>query len=181
MSRANEIEKRCEGKAVRIFSARNETQTVSFVETYRNCGRKSCIRCRVKRARPHGPYWNLNFTDENGKPRTLYVGRNLPALAHRFSKVSYADVLRYHEENETSKAAIGRQQEQIKKMRNTIEELYEQIRILSRPSRKKTSERAEKFFKQLALKYHPDRTRGSFFSAEDVMKDINQLFDLARI
>lgn len=153
---------------------------MSFVETYRNCGRKSCIRCRDKKSRHHGPYWNFNYADENGKTRTIYVGSKLPEIVYRLAKVSFADVLHYHEETGRLKASVERYLEERRNLKRQIEELYEQIRILNLPSQKKTAIRAEKFFKQLVLKYHPDRKQHATFTADDVMKDINQLFHLVR-
>lgn len=174
MQKAEKIQEICNGKTVRIFSARKDHQTVSFVETYRNCGKKSCIRCRNKDARPHGPYWNLNYPDENGKTRTVYVGRKLPELAQKHLKVSFADVVHYYSENESQKKTIQRYQEDIGQLRIQMERLFEELRSFRRNKRKLSSS-AEKFFRNLVQKYHPDRNAKKVFPAEDVMKDINQL------
>ena len=175
MTHSNKIEQILRGKTVRIFSARADKNTVSFVETYRNCGKKSCVRCRDKEARPHGPYWNLNYSDENGKLQSLYIGRKLPSFAHNHHKVSFADVARYYTENENQKKSISRYQEEVRQLKTELIRLFEELRILRRRSTKKTSVRAERFFRNLVLKYHPDRNAARRFDAEDVMKDINQL------
>jgi hypothetical protein len=174
MQSAEKIAEICNGKSIRIFGARDERLAVSFVETYRNCGKKSCIRCRNKEARPHGPYWNLNYPDENGKIRTVYVGRKLPELAQKHLKISFADVIHYYSENESQKKSIQRYQEEIKHLRIQIQHLFEELRSFRR-TRGKSSSAAEKFFRNLVQKYHPDRNAKQVFQAEDVMKDINQL------
>lgn len=42
-------------------------------ETVR-CGKPNCSRC------PHGPYWYA-YWKENGRTRSRYIGRSLPAVA----------------------------------------------------------------------------------------------------
>jgi hypothetical protein len=174
MQRAERIQEICDGKSIRIFSARDEQLTVSFVETFRNCGKKSCIRCRDKEARPHGPYWNLNYPDETGKIRTVYVGRKLPELAQKNLKVSFADVIRYYSENENQKKSIERYQQEIRTLQIQLQNLFQELGSLRR-NRRKSSTSADKFFRSLVQKYHPDRNATQVFLAEDVMKDINQL------
>src|SRR5262249_4494923 len=176
MAKREDIEKICEGKAVRIFGARTDRNTVSFVESYRNCGRKSCLRCRDRKNRPHGPYWNLNYPDSRGRTRTIYVGRKLPALTNKQLKVSFAEVYRYFQEVEEQKETIARHHEEVRRLKREIEALYEQMRQMRRSDRKRSSTRADKFFRQLVLKYHPDRPHSRHFTADDVMKDINQLY-----
>src|SRR5437867_2038801 len=132
MQRAERIQEICDGKSIRIFSARKERIAVSFVETFRNCGKKSCIRCRDKEARPHGPYWNLNYPDETGKIRTVYVGRKLPELAQKHLKVSFADVVQYYSENENQKKWIERYQQEIRTLRVQVQSLFQELGSLRR-------------------------------------------------
>lgn len=60
--------------------------------TYRQqfvcCGKPKCGKCRgVNFA--HGPYWYAEWAGANGKIRTRYVGRTLPAgVAERVAKES---------------------------------------------------------------------------------------------
>jgi hypothetical protein len=46
--------------------------SVSFRQQSVRCGKPTCTRC------PHGPYWYACWR-EDGKVRTRYVGRTLPA------------------------------------------------------------------------------------------------------
>lgn len=170
------IEKIISGKNVRIFSARDDSDNVSFVESYRNCGKKSCRKCRNKRNRPHGPYWNLNYTDENGKIRTLYVGKLLPDLAVKHGKLLFSDVVRFYQENESHKASLAKYQAEVLHLRKEVERLFEEIRSMRRSSGRMPSGKSEKIYKQLVLKYHPDRNSENTFSAEEIMKDVNQLY-----
>ena len=170
------IEKICKGKDVRIFSALGERDSVSFVESFRNCGKKSCSKCKNRRNRPHGPYWNLNYLDEKGKVRTVYVGKNLPETAIQHGKLLFSDVIRYHQESESSKASIAKYRAENLHLKREIERLFEELRSIRRSNRKKPPLKSEKIYKQLVLKYHPDRNAEESFPAEEVMKDINQLY-----
>jgi len=170
------IEKICKGKDVRIFSARTESESVTFVESYRNCGRRSCHKCRVKGGRPHGPYWNMNYADEKGKMRTLYVGKKLPGLAFKHGKLLFSDVVRFYEDSETHKATIAKYHAEIVHLRKELERLFEELRSAKRSARNNPAGKAEKIYRQLVLKYHPDRNSERFIQAEEVMKDINQLY-----
>src|SRR5262245_53945137 len=96
----------CEGKEIRIFSSRQSApKSVTFVETYRNCGSKSCMGCKDRTKKPHGPYWNLNFSDERGKLRSMYVGKKLPDFLPASHKVLFADIHRYERLNEDFREA----------------------------------------------------------------------------
>ena len=176
MNISEKIEKICKGKNVRIFSARTDEDSVTFVESYRNCGKRSCHKCRAKGQRPHGPYWNMNYTDEKGKPRTLYVGKKLPALAFKHGNLLFSDVVRFYEDSEANKATIGKYSAEISHLRKEVERLFEELRSMKRSSRIKPVGRAEKIYKQLVVKYHPDRNAERVIDAEEVMKDINQLY-----
>jgi hypothetical protein len=58
--------------------ARIEAQMGSITfrfETVR-CGKQNCSRC------PHGPYWYA-YWKENGRTRSRYIGRTLPAPARQ--------------------------------------------------------------------------------------------------
>ncbi len=58
--------------------ARMEAQVGSITfrfETVR-CGKENCSRC------PHGPYWYA-YWKENGRTRSRYIGRTLPAVARQ--------------------------------------------------------------------------------------------------
>ena len=58
--------------------ARMEAQIGSITfrfETVR-CGKENCSRC------PHGPYWYA-YWKENGRTRSRYIGRTLPAAARK--------------------------------------------------------------------------------------------------
>ena len=171
------IEKICKGKNVRIFSSvDNPVKSVTFVESYRNCGKKSCRRCKNKSARTHGPYWNLNYTDELGKMRTVYVGKKLPSFAFPHGKLLFSDVVRFYEENEAQKESLAKYRAETLQLKKEVERLFEELRSAKRSSRSKAPARAEKTYKQLVLKYHPDRNAGKSFGAEEVMKDVNQLY-----
>jgi len=178
MEKREKIDRICAGKTIRIFSARPDLNTVSFVETYRNCGKRSCVRCRDKRQRPHGPYWNLNYTDEHGKPGTLYIGRLLPEIARKHSKVLFSDVMEFYKERDRHEESVSRYRTQIGNLKLEIERLYEELRSAQRFQRKNITGKAQKFFRQLVSKYHPDRHGERTFLAEDVMKDLNQLIQL---
>jgi len=170
------VEKICKGKNVRIFSARVDTENVSFVESYRNCGKKSCQKCKSRRIRPHGPYWNLNYTDEKGKARTIYVGKKLPDVAIQHGKLLFSDVVRYYQERESNSAALLKYRTENLHLKKEIERLFEELRSIRRSSSKKPSLKSEKIYKQLVVKYHPDRNAEKSFSAEEIMKDVNQLY-----
>jgi uncharacterized protein DUF6788/DnaJ-like protein len=170
------IEKICKGKNVRIFSARTDLDSVTFVESFRNCGKRSCHKCRIKGRRPHGPYWNMNYLDEKGKARTLYVGKTLPDFAFKHGKLLFSDVVRFYQDSEMNKAAIARYQAEILHLRKEVERLFEEVRSIKRTSKMKPAGKAEKIYKQLVVKYHPDRNAERFIEAEEVMKDINQLY-----
>jgi hypothetical protein len=170
------IERICKGKNVRIFSAQTEEESVTFVESYRNCGKRSCHRCRNKGHRPHGPYWNMNYADEKGKIRTMYVGKNLPDLAFKHGKLLFSDVVRFYRDSETSKATIAKYHAEVIHLRKEVERLFEELRAMRRSSRAKPSGKGEKIYKQLVVKYHPDRNSNRLIEAEEVMKDINQLY-----
>ena len=60
-----------------------------------------------------------------------------------------------------------------------IESLYEELRISKKQARK-SGATPDKLFRELVNKYHPDRHRGTTFTAEDVMKDINRLWQKMR-
>jgi DnaJ domain/Family of unknown function (DUF6788) len=166
----------CKGKNVRVFSASDDRESVSFVESYRNCGKKSCHKCRITRNRPHGPYWNMNFADEKGKMRTLYVGKKLPDLAIQHGKLLFSDVVRFYQESESQKATIAKYHSEVLHLRKEVERLFEELRSMKRSSRNVPSGKADKIYKQLVLKYHPDRNSDKSFDAEEVMKDVNQLY-----
>lgn len=177
MKNFEKIEKICRGKNIRIFSSlQKDLHSVSFVETYRNCGKRSCRKCKNKAHRPHGPYWNLNYTDDGGTSRTLYVGKNLPAVAFKHGKLLFSDVVRFYQESETNKEALARYRAQTLHLKREVERLFEELRSARRFSRARPSGRAEKTYKQLVLKYHPDRNADKNFHAEEVMKDLNQLY-----
>ena len=175
MKNFEKIEKICKGKNVRIFSAR-DPESVSFVESYRNCGKRACKKCKNRSERPHGPYWNLNYKDENGRVRTLYVGQKLPDIAFNHGKLLFSDVIRFYQENEAHKETLGRYRLEAIQMKREMERLFEELRSARRSARAKPSGRAEKIYKQLVLKYHPDRNAHQAFAAEEVMKDLNQLY-----
>ncbi len=176
MNRNERIRRICDGKEIRLFAARPAgPQSVTFIETYRNCGRKSCRLCKDGRKRPHGPYWNLNFTDERGKTRTAYVGKRLPDFLPGSHKVLFADVQRFWRLNDEYREANLRHRMEVERLKKEMEVLYEELRIARRHSRK-TSGSPEKLFRELVNKYHPDRHRGTTFAAEEVMKDINRLW-----
>jgi hypothetical protein len=54
----------------------NEAQVGSITFRYETvrCGKENCSRC------PHGPYWYA-YWKENGRTRSRYIGRTLPAVA----------------------------------------------------------------------------------------------------
>lgn len=176
MKNFEKIEKVCRGKNVRIFSVREDRESVTFVESYRNCGRAACSRCKDKSQRPHGPYWNLNYTNEKGKITTMYVGRKLPEIAFKHGKLLFSDVVRFYQENESQKESIARYRAETFRLKKELERLFEELRNARRVSRKMPPYRAEKIYKQLVVKYHPDRNAHKSFEAEEVMKDLNQLY-----
>jgi hypothetical protein len=45
---------------------------VSYRQQLVKCGKRGCTRC------PHGPYW-YQYWREDGRLRSRYVGKNLPA------------------------------------------------------------------------------------------------------
>ncbi len=55
---------------------RMEKQVGSLTFRYETvrCGKENCSRC------PHGPYWYA-YWKENGRTRSRYIGRTLPAVA----------------------------------------------------------------------------------------------------
>jgi hypothetical protein len=177
MKNFEKIEKICKGKDIRIFSARPEVaESVSFVESYRNCGKRSCQKCKNPRNRPHGPYWNLNYDDGKGRTRTMYIGRKLPDVAFKHGKLLFSDVVRFYRENEMQKESLARYRSETLHLKRELERLFEELRSARRVSRSRPSARAEKIYKQLVGKYHPDRNAHRSFEAEEVMKDINQLY-----
>ena len=57
---------------------------------------KNCQACKDKKKRPHGPYWNLNYTDERGRMQTAYVGKKLPDFvsgSHKVAICRYSTIL----------------------------------------------------------------------------------------
>lgn len=58
--------------------ARMEAQIGSITFRYETvrCGKQNCSRC------PHGPYWYA-YWKENGRTRSRYIGRTLPAAARK--------------------------------------------------------------------------------------------------
>lgn len=62
--------------------ARIDAQIGSITFRYETvrCGKENCSRC------PHGPYWYA-YWKENGRTRSRYIGRTLPAAARQ----SYED------------------------------------------------------------------------------------------
>ena len=170
----------CDGKEVRLFASRQAApKSVTFIETYRNCGRKNCVGCQDRNNRPHGPYWNLNYTDDRGKMRSMYVGKKLPDFLPGSYKVTFADIQRYWRLTEEYREANLRHRLEVQRLRKEIETLYEELRISKRHGRK-TAGSPEKIFRELVNKYHPDRHRGKMFAAEDVMKDINRLWQKSK-
>ena len=176
MKNFEKVEKICKGKDIRIFSARENRESVSFVESYRNCGKRACKKCKSRSERPHGPYWNLNYKDEKGRVRTLYVGQKLPGIAFKHGKLLFSDVIRFYQENEAQKETLGRYRMETIQLKREMERLFEELRSVRRSARARPSGKAEKVYKQLVLKYHPDRNAGQSFAAEEVMKDLNQLY-----
>src|ERR1041384_936614 len=148
MTNKEKIQKICTGKSLRVFSSQTDDPSVTFVESYRNCGKKKCSRCRKKSGRPHGPYWTLNYTDDGGRIRTMYVGKELPEIAHH-PAVSFADVIRFYREGKSNRETIGRYQEELKRSKKEIERLFEELTSLRKASRQKAPQRAEKFFRHL--------------------------------
>jgi Family of unknown function (DUF6788) len=171
----------CDGKDIRLFASRQSAaKSVTFVETYRNCGRKSCVACKDGDKRPHGPYWNLNYTDDRGKLRSLYVGKKLPDFLPSHHRVTFADVQRFSKLTEEYREANLRHRAEVHRLKAQIETLFEELRISKRHVRKPAAGSPEKIFRELVNKYHPDRHRGKTFTAEDVMKDINRLWQKAK-
>ena len=70
---------------------RMEKQVGSITFRYETvrCGKENCSRC------PHGPYWYA-YWKENGRTRSRYIGRLLPAMARQ----SYEDKRRARLEKE---------------------------------------------------------------------------------
>ena len=46
---------------------------VRYRAEMRRCGKPLCNQC------PHGPYWFARYTDDRGKRRVVYIGRELPS------------------------------------------------------------------------------------------------------
>ena len=180
LNKKERLQRICEGKEVRIFAARPpDIHTVTFVEAFRNCGRNNCQACKDKKKRPHGPYWNLNYADERGRMKTAYVGKKLPDFVSGSHKVLFADVQRYWKLNEEYRESNIRHRMETQRLKLQIESLYEELRISKKQARK-SGATPDKLFRELVNKYHPDRHRGTTFTAEDVMKDINRLWQKMR-
>ncbi len=118
----------------------------------------------------------MNYTDEKGKVRTMYVGRKLPDLAFKHGKLLFSDVVRFYRENETQKETLARYRAETLQLKREVERLFEELRSARRSTRLRPSGRAEKIYKQMVVKYHPDRNADKSFHAEEVMKDVNQLY-----
>lgn len=72
------LDRRAGQNAEHATPARLEAQMGSITfrfETVR-CGKENCSRC------PHGPYWYA-YWKENGRTRSRYIGRTLPAPARQ--------------------------------------------------------------------------------------------------
>jgi DnaJ-class molecular chaperone len=109
----------------------------------------------------------------------MYVGKKLPDFLPGHHKVTFADVQRYWRLNEDYREANLRHRAEVHRLKKEIETLYEELRISKRHGRKAAGS-PEKIFRELVNKYHPDRHRGKMFSAEDIMKDINRLWQKAK-
>jgi DnaJ-class molecular chaperone len=109
----------------------------------------------------------------------MYVGKKLPDFLPGHHKVTFADVHRYWKLNEEYREANLRHRAELQRLKTEIETLYEELRISKRQGRK-TAGSPEKIFRELVNKYHPDRHRGKLFTAEDVMKDINRLWQKSK-
>ncbi|HSE42723.1 MAG TPA: DUF6788 family protein [Acidobacteriota bacterium] len=180
LTKKERLQRICEGKEIRLFAAKPvDKSSVTLVEAFRNCGRKNCRLCKDKKKRPHGPYWNLNYTDEHGRMRTLYVGKKLPDFISSTHKVLFADIHRYWRLNEDFREANIRHRMEVQRLKSEIETLYEQLRISKKHARR-SGAAPDKIFRELVNKYHPDRHHGRTFTAEDVMKDINRLWQKIR-
>jgi DnaJ-class molecular chaperone len=68
---------------------------------------------------------------------------------------------------------------EVQRLKSEIETLYEQLRISKKHARR-SGAAPDKIFRELVNKYHPDRHHGRTFTAEDVMKDINRLWQKIR-
>ena len=74
------------------------------------------------------------------------------------------------------KESLARNNAETLRLRKEVERLFEELRSARRSTRIKPTGRAEKVYKQLVMKYHPDRNAEKSFHAEEVMKDVNQLY-----
>jgi hypothetical protein len=106
----------------------------------------------------------------------MYVGRKLPEIAFKHGKLLFSDVVRFYQENESQKESIARYRAETFRLKKELERLFEELRNARRVSRKMPPYRGEKIYKQLVVKYHPDRNAHKSFEAEEVMKDLNQLY-----
>jgi hypothetical protein len=59
-----------EGPEFREAAPRGEAKVTYRLEHVR-CGKRGCTRC------PHGPYWYA-YWREDGRPKSRYIGKNLP-------------------------------------------------------------------------------------------------------
>jgi predicted ATPase/DNA-binding SARP family transcriptional activator len=65
---------------------------ITYRQQYRRCGKKSCSRCAPGQP-GHGPYWYASWW-ENGRQRTSYVGKDLPADVDAIPASTSPDMLR---------------------------------------------------------------------------------------
>lgn len=91
-------------------------------------------------------------------------------------KVSFADVQRFYDLQDVHQEMLHRFNADKERLRKEIERLYEDLRLAQKAARRGVHASSDKTFKELVNKYHPDRHPGKMFSAEDVMKDINRLY-----
>jgi DnaJ-domain-containing protein 1 len=110
----------------------------------------------------------------------MYVGKKLPDFLPSHHRVTFADVQRYSKLTEEYREANLRHRAEVHRLKAQIETLFEELRISKRHVRKPAAGSPEKIFRELVNKYHPDRHRGKTFTAEDVMKDINRLWQKAK-
>lgn len=70
---------------------RMEAQVGSITFRYETvrCGKENCSRC------PHGPYWYA-YWKENGRTRSRYIGRTLPAVAKQSYEAKHQAKLEKH-------------------------------------------------------------------------------------
>lgn len=59
--------------------------SVSYRQRLRRCGKPNCSTC------PHGPYWYAHYR-QDGRSRTQYIGRELPADVARLVAERAAEV-----------------------------------------------------------------------------------------